>query len=79
MNTELHINYHAPLYKVGYTNDPIGDCTYYVMMVINEKGVQSFDFSIDNYDENSPTLTEFRNNPDEYYTKLKSMIKNKYK
>lgn len=79
MNNEFHVNYHAPLNKIVHIDDPIGYCTYYVMLVINKNGVQESKFFIDNYDGNSPTLKEFRNNPKKYYKILKLSLYNKYK
>lgn len=79
MDDELHVYYHAPLNKIAYTDESIGYCTYYIMLVINDKGIQEPNFYIDNYDGNSPTLKEFRNNPEKYYKALKLSLYNKYK
>lgn len=79
MDSEFHVNYHAPLNKIAHIDDPVGYCTYYAMLVINKNGVQESNFFIDNYDGNSPTLNEFRSNSKKYYKILKQSLYNKYK
>lgn len=79
MDNEFHVNYHAPLNKIAYIDDPVGYCTYYAMIIINGSGVQESNFFIDNYNGNSPTLKEFKNNPERYYKVLKLSLYNKYK